>query len=191
MRKFLASTLLALLSMTFAQTPTAQAVVSSPVSKQWASAGATTRFAVTGLTLAYGQQDLFAPGTDGRFGIGYTSGGYGYGSGTFSLELSADALAYTRDPAPDTGLALIAYGGLGPRLLVQTNIYDYVGNVSNAYLINIGGVGGFETRLNQFGIFMELDISMPVLGLVGSSFSVFPFQAFPIPKLTLGVNYFF
>lgn len=40
-----------------------------------------------------------------------------------ALELTADALATTYDPAPDTGLALAAYGGLGPRFLVQTVIY--------------------------------------------------------------------
>lgn len=176
----------------FAQTQNAQAVVSVPTTKQWASIGATTRFSGTGLTIAYGQQDLFAPGTDGRFAVGYTSSSYNsYGSDSFSLELSSDALAYTRDPAADTGLSLIAYGGLGPRLLVQTGIYDYFGNIVNAYLLNIGGLGGLETRLNQFGVFLELDASMPVLGLVGPTFAVFPFQAFPTPKLTLGVNYFF
>lgn len=165
--------------------------------KQWASLGAATRFSIssgTGLTVAYGQQDFFAPGTDARFSFGYFSAPY-YSSG-FSAELSADALAYTYDPNPDAGLALVAYGGLGPRLLVQTNIYDY--NYENpdpesitAFNLNVGGVGGLETRLNDFGVFLEFDVSLPALGLIGPRFQVFPFGTGLGAKLTLGTNYYF
>lgn len=67
---------------------------------------------------------------------------------------------------------------------MQSGIYDYVdGNSATAYQLNISGVGGFETRLASFGVFLELDISVPTFGLIGSSFRVFPTQ--PVtPHLT-------
>lgn len=174
--------------LAYAHTTTPEAP--APTSKQWASLGAVTRFAGTGLTVAYGQQDFFAPGTDARFGGGYF-GTTLYSNG-FAAELFADALASTYDPDPDAGLALVAYGGLGPRLLVQSSVYDYAdGSSGTAYQLNIGGVGGFETRLKSFGVFLELDISVPAFGLIGSSLRVFPIEAFPVPKLTLGSSYYF
>lgn len=164
------------------------------VNLKWGSAGAATRFGGSGLTLAYGQQDLFAPGTDARFGAGYFNAPY-YATG-FSAEITADALATTYDPAPDTGLALVAYGGLGPRFLVQSNVSYYAypsadGGTFTSYQLNVGGVGGFETRLGNLGVFLELDISLPAFGLIGPYFRVFPFEAIPVPKLTLGANYYF
>ncbi len=180
----------ALLAFPFSYAQTTAPEAPAPTSRQWGSLGAATRFAGTGLTIAYGQQDFFAPGTDARFGGGYF-GATVYGNG-FAAELFADALAYTRDPEPDEGLALVAYGGLGPRFLVQSSIYDYAdGSSTTAYLLNIGGVGGFETRLKSFGVFLELDISVPTFGFIGSSLRVFPIEAFPVPKLTLGANYYF
>lgn len=158
---------------------------------QWAGAGAATRFGTSGLTLSYGQEDLLAPGTDARFSASYFSADPG--STGFAIELSADALAHTYDPKPE-GLALVAYGGLGPRFLVRPDIYYYTYYFDGAftsYQLNIGGVGGLEARLNDFGLLLELDISLPVLGLIGPYFRVFPFEAIPIPKLTLGANYYF
>ncbi len=184
-------TLVALALLLAAPLASAQtATPETPTAKQWASLGAVTRFAGTGLAAAYGQQDFFALGTDARFGAAYFSSTL-YGNG-FAAEFFADALAYTRDPDPDSGLALVAYGGLGPRFLIQSNIYDDAdGGSTAAYLLNIGGVGGFETRLESFGVFLELDISVPTFGLIGSSLRVFPIGAFPAPKLTLGANYYF
>ncbi len=180
----------ALLAFPFSYAQTTAPEAPAPTSKQWASLGAVTRFAGTGLTVAYGQQDFFALGTDARFGVAYF-GSTLYGSG-FAAELFADALAYTRDPEPDEGLVLVAYGGLGPRFLVQSDVYDANdGGSTTAYQLNIGGVGGFETRLSLFGVFLELDISVPTFGLIGSSLRVFPIEAFPVPKLTLGANYYF
>lgn len=194
MKRFIVALLLAF-PLSNAQTPTPE--VPAPASEQWASVGAATRFAIspgTGLSVAYGQEDFFAPGTDARFGFSYFSAP-AYGGG-FSAELSADALAYTKDPDPDTGLSLIAYGGLGPRLLVQTNIYSYGFDDPNpesvtAFNLNVGGVGGLETRLNNFGVFLELDITLPTIGLVGPQFRVFPFETGLGAKLTLGSNYYF
>ena len=157
--------------------------------KGWGSLGAATRFSGTGLTAAYGQQDFFAPGTDARFGGGYSIDPF---SGRFAAELFADALAYTYDPAPDTGLALVAYGGLGPRFLVQSGVYDYLDDSTfTAYELNIGGVGGLEARLGSFGVLLEVDVSLPAFGLIGPRFRVFPFEVIPAPKLTLGANYYF
>lgn len=183
-------TLLAVLFVVGILVPTAAAQTVGP---KWASVGAVTRFGGSGLSLAYGQQDFFAPGTDARFGGGYFNEVY-YGDqgGRFSAELFADALAYTYDPDPDAGLALVVYGGLGPRFLVQSNIYNYANAVSfTAYGLNIGGVGGLEARLGSFGVFLELDISLPALGLIGPRFAVFPFEVMPLPKLTLGTTYTF
>lgn len=188
--------ILFMLASAFAQ-PTAPEAT-APAPKQWASLAAATRFSATsgtGLTLAYGQQDFFAPGTDARFSLGYFSAP-SYSGGGFSAELSADALAYTKDPDPDEGLALVAYGGLGPRLLVQTGVYSYDFNDPNpesvtAFNLNVGGVGGLETRLNNFGVFLELDVSLPAVGLVGPQFRVFPFDTGLGAKLTLGTSYYF
>ncbi len=181
----------------FAQTEPAQASapVSTPDSTQaptrWIGVGAATRFNGSGLTLSYGQRDLFAPGTDAHFSASYFNASP-YSPG-FAAELSADALAYTRDPAAE-GLALVAYGGLGPRFLVQSNVYYYAYSFDDTYTsyqLNIGGVGGLEVRLRNFGVLLELDISLPAFGLLGPYFRVFPTEAFPIPKLTLGANYYF
>jgi len=180
------TSLLIALLLSFVGIVTAQ----TPPSKQWASAGATTRFGGTGLTLAYGQQDFFAPGTDARFGLSYIGPAY-YDTG-FAAELFADALAFTRDPAADTGLTLVAYGGLGPRLLVQSGVYDYLGSGSfTAYQVNVGGVGGFETRLNNIGVFLEVDLSLPAFGLIGPRFRFFPTDITPVPRLILGGNLYF
>jgi len=172
--------------------PDAQAAALTP--KRWVSAGAATRFGSSGLTLAYGQQDLLAPGTDARFGVGYFNAPP-YAAG-FSAELSADALAYTYDPASGNGLALVAYGGLGPRFLVQSSVFYYAypsedGGPFTSYQVNVGGVGGLEARLGNFGVLLELDVSLPAFGLIGPYFRVFPFEVIPIPKLTLGANYYF
>lgn len=182
-RSLLIVLLLSLVGLVTAQTPP---------SRQWASAGATTRFGGTGLTLAYGQQDFFAPGTDARFGLSYIGPAY-YDTG-FAAEVFADALAFTRDPAADTGLTLVAYGGLGPRLLVQSGIYDYLsdgGGTLTAYQVNVGGVGGFETRLNNIGVFLEVDLSLPAFGLIGPRFRFFPTDSIPVPRLILGGNLYF
>lgn len=170
-------------TLTFAQT------------SQWAGVGAATRFSGSGLTLSYGQKDLFAPGTDARFSASYFNADpySGYGGG-FAAELSADALAYTYDPNPERGLVLVAYGGLGPRLLVQSDVYYYAYSYDGtftSYQINVGGVGGLEARLGQFGLLLELDVSLPAFGLIGPYFKVFPFEVIPVPKLTLGANYYF
>ena len=156
--------------------------------KQWVGAGAATRFGASGLTLSYGQQDLLAPGTDARFSASCFDAPYD--ASGFSAEVSADALAYTYDPDPERGLALVAYGGLGPRFLVQSNT-SYYDSGYTSYQLNVGGVGGLEARLSNFGLLLELDISLPALGLIGPDFRVFPFDAIPIPKLTLGANYYF
>ena len=143
----------------------------NPSPKQWAGVGAATRFDGSGVTLSYGQQDLFAPGTDARFSVSYVGPAY-YETG-FSAEVSADALAYTYDPDPAQGLALVAYGGLGPRLLVRSNVYNYTYSVDAtfaSYQLDVGGVGGLEARLGNFGLLLELDVSLPALGLIGPYF---------------------
>ena len=160
--------------------------------KQWAGVGAATRFNGSGLTLSYGQQDLLAPGTDARFSVSYFNADP-YTTG-FAAELSADALAYTYDPDPERGLALVAYGGLGPRFLVRSDVYAYSYSADGpftSYLLDVGGVGGLEARLGNFGLLLELDISLPAFGLIGPYFRVFPAEVIPIPKLTLGANYYF
>ncbi len=183
MKKIYLAFALSCFAFTFAQT------------SQWAGVGAATRFGGSGLTLFYGQKDLFAPGTDARFSASYFNADpySGYGGG-FAAELSADALAYTYDPNPERGLALVAYGGLGPRLLVQSNVYYYAYSYDGtftSYQVNVGGVGGLEARLGQFGVLLELDVSLPAFGLIGPYFKVFPFEVIPVPKLTLGANYYF
>lgn len=187
MKRVLLTVVLLLTSPVFAQAGTRQPA------KQWGSVGAATRFGNSGLTLGYGQQDLLSPGTDARFGATYFNSDPYNLNGAFSAELSADALAYTYDPGPQRGLALVAYGGLGPRFLVQTTFVYYAQGDSylTAYQLNVGGVGGLEARLGDFGVFLELDVSLPALGLIGPYFRVFPTEAFPLPKLTLGANYFF
>ena len=176
-----------------AQTVPAQVTPVQTGPQRWASVGAATRFSGSGLTLSYGQKDLLSPGTDARFSANYTNSDPFYAGGGFTAELSADALAYTYDPDPERGLALVAYGGLGPRLLVQP-VYIYYSPdtpLGTAYGFNIGAVGGLEARLGTFGLFLELDVSLPAFGLIGPYFRVFPTEAFPAPKLTLGANYFF
>ena len=177
---FFALALFCCAAATFAQTDLS--------SKQWIEAGAATRFGASGLTLSYGQQDLLAPGTDARFSASYFNAPYD--ASGFSAEVGADALAYTYDPDPERGLALVAYGGLGPRFLVQSNTY-YGNSDFTSYQLNVGGVGGLEARLGHVGVLLELDISLPALGLIGPDFRVFPFDAIPVPKLTLGANYYF
>ena len=177
---FFALVLFCCAAATFAQTDLS--------SKQWIEAGAATRFGASGLTLSYGQQDMLAPGTDARFSASYFSAPYD--ASGFSAEVSADALAYTYDPDPTQGLALVAYGGLGPRFLIQSNTY-YGNSDFTSYQLNVGGVGGLEARLGHVGVLLELDISLPALGLIGPDFRVFPFDAIPVPKLTLGANYYF
>lgn len=148
--------------------------------KQWGSIGVVTRFGASGVTLGYGQQNLLAPGTDARFSATYVDAFSGEG---FIAEVGADALAYTYDPRRE-GLSLVAYGGLGPRLYVQTLTY------LNSYQLNVGGVGGLEARLQNVGVFLELDFSLPTFGIVDGSLRAFPFEVTPIPRLTLGANYF-
>ena len=82
----------------------------------------------------------------------------------------------------------------GSDLLVQTTYTYFAVETSGyytAYLLNVGGVGGLEARLGDFGVFLELDVSLPAFGLIGPYFRVFPTEAFPLPKLTLGASYFF
>ena len=193
MTRFLITFLFAVITVVFAQTEPAQVVSARTGPQQWASVGAATRFSGSGLTLSYGQRDLLSPGTDARFSANYTSSDPLYAGGGFTAELSADALAYTYDPDPARGLALVAYGGLGPRLLVQPVYLSYSPDapLGTAYGLNIGAVGGLEARLQNFGLFLELDVSLPAFGLIGPYFRVFPTEAFPLPKLTLGANYFF
>ncbi len=160
--------------------------------QRWASLGAAVRFG-SGLTLSYGQRDLFGPGTDARFGASYFSSDPSLAGGGFAAELSADALAYTYDPDPGRGLALVVYGGLGPRFLVQP-VYipsSLDAPLGTAYGLNVGGVGGLEARLQNVGVFLELDVSLPAFGLIGPSLRVFPTEAVPAPKLTRGANYLF
>jgi hypothetical protein len=190
--------LLVLAGCTFTLAQTDGALIppeaSPPVPAQWGSLGAATRFFGNGVTLAYGQRDLLAPGTDARFGVGYFSSPYGGGFGAQStVEVWADALATTYEPAPGGGLALIAYGGLGPRFLVQTGIYDYLSgeNSANAYLLSVGGLGGLEARLNRVGLFLELEATLPAFGLIGPQFRAFPFDVGLGGKLTLGSNVYF
>lgn len=164
------------------------------VPAQWGSLGAATRFFGNGVTLAYGQRDLLAPGTDARFGVGYFSSPYGGGFGAQStVEVWADALTTTYDPAPGSGLALIAYGGLGPRFLVQTGVYDYTSgeNSANAYLLSVGGLRGLEARLGRVGLFLELEATLPAFGPIGPQFRDFPFDVGLGGKLTLGSNVYF
>lgn len=198
MTPFLIPLLFAVLTAMSVQVVSAQTVpaqnVSAPTEPQrWASVGAATRFSGSGLTLSYGQRDLLSPGTDARFSANYTNSDPLYAGGGFTAELSADALAYTYDPDPERGLALVAYGGLGPRILVQPVYLSYSPDtpLGTAYGLNVGAVGGLEARLQNFGLFLELDVSLPAFGLIGPSFRVFPTEAFPLPKLTLGANYFF
>ncbi len=185
MKIYLALVLICFTVPAFAQNETS--------SKQWAGVGAATRFSGSGLTLSYGQQNLLAPGTDARFSISYFNADP-YNTTGFAAELSADALAYTYDPNPERGLALIAYGGLGPRFLVRSDIYYYAYSFDGpftSYLLDVGGVGGLEARLGNFGLLLELDVSLPAFGLVGPYFRVFPVEVTPAPKLTLGANYYF
>ncbi len=200
MRKSLALVCLLLVTAASAQKPDARAVQTSPTTKQWGSLGATASIPGTGLALAYGQQDLFAPGTDARFGVRYFSDTT-YDVPSFALELRADALAYTYDPNPAKSLALVAYGGLGPRVLVRAGIYDYTSidyndpnytvPTVNAYLLNIGGLGGLEARLGRFGLFLEVDLSLPMLGLIGPRFRALPLDVGTTAELTIGANYYF
>lgn len=163
---------------------------------RWVSLGATTRFAGTGLSLAYGQRDLLGENADARFWLSYYSPPP-YAAGYYSFELEAEASAISATYEPDTlqgGLFLVPYGGLGPRLLVRVKGYelvDYYGQPETAILLNVGAVGGLEARLRQFGMFLELDVSLPALALVGPRFRVFPFEVMPAPRLTLGANYYF
>ena len=199
MRKLcvLVSLLLFLTVSAQSSSPATQTVVSTSTPKQFATLTAQTTFYGTGLGLAYGQQDFFAPGTDARFGIRYATYPYSYyGASLFGLELNATALAYTYDPQPDTGLALIAYGGLGPRLQMQTGVtapYPEEPGLSttNAYVLAVSGVGGFETRIQNFGIFLELELGLPVFTLYGSQFQIFSFAAGAPLALSLGGNYYF
>lgn len=168
--------------------------LTSQSGSSWGSLGAATRFFGNGVTLSYGQRDLLAPGTDARFGIGYFSSPYGGGFGTqSSVEVFADALAHTYDPAPGGGLALVAYGGLGPRFILQTGVYDYFSgeNSVNAYLLSVGGLGGLEARLDRVGLLLELEVTLPAFGLIGPQFRAFPFDTGLGGKLTLGSNVYF
>lgn len=185
---------------------THEAPQTPPLSKRWGSLGATAALPGTGLSLGYGEQDFFAPGTDARFSVRYFSD-MAYSNPSFGLEFRADALAYTYDPDPTQSLALVAYGGLGPRFIVLAGIPDYasinyddpayyenpnyVTPTMNAYLINIGGLGGLEARLGHFGLFLEVDLSLPTLGLVGPRFRALPLDVGTTAELTIGANYYF
>jgi len=160
----------------------------------WVSAAAATRFSLEGVTVSYGQRDLFGENADARFSATYFFS-TPYGASGQGVELEASALSYTYEP--DTSqerLYLIAYGGLGPRLLVQTGVYDYTlpdSGPDTAFLLNVGAVGGLEARLRGVGIFLELDISLPAVGVTGGGLRVFPFYLLPTPKLALGTNIYF
>lgn len=182
-----------LLMMLAAACTFASAQTVSP--KGWAGIAATTRFSGTGATLSYGQRDLLGDNTDARFSSSYYSlPAY---AGYYSFELEAEASALSAGYEPDTtigGLFIVPYGGIGPRLLVRAKSYDYedyYGEPAIAVVLNVGTVGGLEARIQRFGISLEFDVSLPALGLVGSQVAFFPFSVTPLPKLTLGANYYF
>lgn len=155
--------------------------------ERWGSVAAGISTFGQGATLAYGQRALFGENADARFSVAYTSQ---FSGNDLGLELAVTALSYTY--RPDTSaprLHLVPYGGVGPRLLVQGGVYDFGSGVSStAVSLNVGAVGGLEARLQNVGIFLELDLSLPAVGVIGSRFAFFPLAELTIPKLALGTN---
>lgn len=162
--------------------------------ERWGSVAAGISTFGQGATLAYGQRGLFGENADARFSVAYSSQDYSYGGPTLGFEVAATALSYTYKP--DTSaprLHLVPYGGIGPRLLVQGGVNDYTifFETSTAVSLNVGAVGGLEARLQSVGIFLELDLSLPAVGVIGSRFAFFPLIELTVPKLALGTNVYF
>ncbi len=159
--------------------------------ERWGSVAAGISTFGQGAMLGYGQRALFGENADARFSVAYAR--QDFGEQNLGLEVAATALSYTY--RPDTSaprLHLIPYGGIGPRLLVQGGVYDFSSAVSStAVSLNIGAVGGLEARLQSVGIFLELDLSLPAVGLIGSRFAFFPLAELTVPKLALGSNIYF
>ncbi len=163
--------------------------------ERWGSVAAGISTFGQGAMLGYGQRALFGENADARFSVAYAR--QDFGEQNLGLEVAATALSYTY--RPDTSaprLFLVPYGGIGPRLLVQGGVYDYNPadfgfGTSTAVSLNIGALGGLEARLQSVGIFLELDLSLPAVGLIGSRFAFFPLAELTIPKLALGSNLYF
>lgn len=158
--------------------------------ERWGTAAAELSTYGQGAMIGYGQRELFGDNADARFSVAYAAQDY---NGSLGVEVAATALSYTYRPdGAEPQLRLMAYGGIGPRLLVQSGVYDPgLGDTSTAVALNVGALGGLEARLQRFGIFLELHLSLPAVGLVGSSFSFFPLTTLTIPKLSLGTNVYF
>ncbi|ADI15201.1 hypothetical protein [Truepera radiovictrix] len=158
--------------------------------ERWATLAAELSTFGQGAMVGYGQEALFGDNADARFSVAYTVQAF---SGELGAELAASALSYTYRPdGAQPQLFLMAYGGVGPRLLVQGGVYDFMRDVtSTAVALNVGALGGLEARLQRVGLFLELQLSLPAVGLVGSNLTFFPLPLLTVPKLSLGTNVYF
>jgi hypothetical protein len=158
--------------------------------ERWGTLAAELSSFGQGAMVGYGQEALFGDNADARFSVAYTLEGF---SRELGVELAVSALSYTYRPeGAQPQLYLMAYGGVGPRLLVQGGVYDFTRDVTGtAVALNVGALGGLEARLQRVGLFLELQLALPAVGLVGPNLSFFPLAFLTVPKLSLGTNVYF
>lgn len=167
-----------------------------------ATLAAASRGDATGVTVHYTSDHWTASATPIRAGIGiYTDSYNSYETSEgVGLELSGEALSYFgNDPHPKPGIRLLSYAGLGPRLSAEFSQVDrgffnpHSPNapqpVINIYSLNVGVLGGVEARLQNFGIFLEMDLSAPAFTLAGDRFRTLAFQYSSPMRLSLGATY--
>lgn len=153
----------------------------------WVGTALTSRVLLNGFDARLGVRDLVREGTDARFDVTYyplaimhRPGGSGP-SPPLNFEFGANVLISTLEPPLDAfRYQGVLYAGAGPRLLTLFQVPSFAAGV--------GGLVGMEVRYANAGLFLELDVSAPFLLWQGTRLSLAPV---PIPKLSLGANYYF
>ncbi len=183
----LPTTLLALLILL---APAASAETPDGEEGLWFGASLTSRILLSGVQAGLGVSGLLGEGLNARFDLAYLPLVLGMpgpdappSPPPLFFELGANALGHTARPPLDASLSFVAYGGGGPRLLALLV-------APSGVILGVGGIGGFELRYAQVGLFLEADASLALLGISTQGIAFGPVLV-PVPKLSLGLNYHF